>query len=92
MPRKARPAVGPLTQSAAAILRGELASRQITRTFLADATGISTSQISDILLAHKHVSLDDLGRICGALNLSLVEFVAQAQMRSSDLHVGRDAH
>lgn len=77
---------GTLSREVAAILRAQMARRKILQTQVADATGISQTQLSGILGARKHVDLEQLDEICYALGLSFREVIAEADMESSSRH------
>ena len=82
--KKAPP--GALSHEMAAILRGKMGHDKITAQALADAVGMSRTQVSGVLSAKKHVDVEQLDRICFSLGLELEEVLAEADHAAADRH------
>lgn len=60
-------------------LNARRAHQEITQMELAEATGISQSQLSKQLRYQRDINLDELAAICRALNVPMMEIVALAE-------------
>lgn len=79
MPGGTKPPVGPLAHEVARIIRGHLARIGWTHGELGARVDISASQISRMLRGHRHMDVDQLDRICTALNLRVVDVLSEAE-------------
>lgn len=67
-----------LSDAIASILRGHIARKQLKQADVADAVGMSQSQLSGVLNGKKHVDVEQLDEICFAIGSSFVEVIAEA--------------
>ncbi len=63
----------------ARLLNEQRLQKGITQTELADATGISQSQISKQMRGTRDINIDELGSIADALGIPLVTLIQQAE-------------
>lgn len=63
----------------ARLLNEQRLQKGITQTELADATGISQSQISKQMRGTRDINIDELGYIADALGIPLVSLIQQAE-------------
>lgn len=63
----------------ARLLNEKRLQKSVTQAELAEATGISQSQISKQLRGTRDINIDELGAMATALDMSLVELIRQAQ-------------
>lgn len=80
MPTGKRP-VGPNAKQIAGVLRAEQARSKIGQQAIADATGISQTQISKYLNGKSSPNVDELEAICRALGLDYINVVIEARQR-----------
>lgn len=78
MPAK-RGEPGPLTKRAAVILRMRLAELRWTQEHLASRSGVSQSHLSQILAGNRHIYIDQLDRMCEAMELDLSDVIGAAE-------------
>lgn len=78
MPSGAKTPPGPFSKEIAAILRAQMARKQLNQIAVAAAVGISQTQLSGILNAKKHVDVEQLDAICEAIGLRLVDVLREA--------------
>lgn len=62
-----------------AIIKEYLVNNGIKQAFLVDKTGLSASQVSDILNRDRRIDAIEYYRICKALNVDLEYFVKKAE-------------
>jgi len=63
----------------ARLLNEKRLQKSVTQAELAEATGISQSQISKQLRSTRDINIDELGAIATALDMSLVDLISQAE-------------
>lgn len=63
----------------ARLLNDERLHKGVTQAELAEATGISQSQISKQMRGTRDINIDELGAIADALDISLVELIRKAE-------------
>lgn len=82
MPSGAKTPPGPFSQEIAAILRAQMARKQLNQSTVASAVAISQTQLSGILLARKHIDIEKLDELCYVLGLQLVAVLSEADEAS----------
>ena len=78
MPGATKPKPSHYSEAVGNILRARKAFLHVTDVQIAHAVGISRSQVGGILNAEKHVDIEQLDRICYALDLRLADVIKQA--------------
>lgn len=91
MPKAPKRAIGPLQAEIAADLRAEVARRQVIQSSLAAAADISGAQLSELLAGKKHMDVEQLDRICFALDLKLRDVIERAEKATGSRHAERSA-
>lgn len=91
MPKAPKRAIGPLQAEIAADLRAHVARRQIIQSSLAEAANISQAQMSELLAGKKHMDIEQLDRICFAMDLKLRDVIERAEKATASRHAERDA-
>jgi DNA-binding Xre family transcriptional regulator len=82
MPAGAKTPPGPFSQELAAILRAQMARKQLWQAQVAVAAGMSQGQLSAVLNGKKHIDMEQLDRLCYVLGLKLVEVLREADEAS----------
>ena len=90
MAAAAKPVPGLLSQEVAAILRERMGRFNLTNAQLAKAVGMSPQQIGAVLLAKKHIDVEQLDRICWALGKSLADVTREAEKNSQERLIDPD--
>lgn len=67
--------VGTLTEAAAEGIRGWRARRRLTQADLGKALGLAARTVTDIELARRPLTLDELPVVCDALGVTLVQLL-----------------
>jgi transcriptional regulator with XRE-family HTH domain len=67
-----------LSAAIADCVRGERSARHWTQAYLGKLVGISGTTVSDIENHRRLIAVDELPKLCEALDLSLVELVRRA--------------
>lgn len=81
---------GPFTEAVAGILRGKIATAKLTHQEVADAVGISRSQVSKIVNGEKRLDMETLDELCWALGLSFRKTVDDADEQTAERHLSDD--
>jgi len=68
-----------LTRQTASILRGLIARYGVTQTQMAEAVGVSQSQLSKMIRGTRPIDLDQLTAMCEALDASPSKVLAEAE-------------
>ncbi len=88
MPTGSKPTPRAITQEIAAILREKQGRERLSQRKIADASGLSQSQVSKYLAAKKSMTLEELEAVCAALGLAwdgvLNDALAAIASRPSD--------
>jgi len=92
MAKGSKPQPGALSHEVAAILRAQMARRTLRQDHLAEAVGLSQSQMSGILKAKKLVDIEELDRICWAIGLKYRDVIAEADKATMSRHAEKDWH
>jgi DNA-binding Xre family transcriptional regulator len=71
-----------LSREIGAIIRAQIARKEIRQSVLAEAVGMSQAQISGVLTAKKHVDVEKLDEICWAIGLELLAVIAEADEKT----------
>src|SRR5690349_71767 len=79
MPTGSKPKPGTLTQHIAGVLRAEAARKRIGQTAIAEATGISQSQVSKYLAGKSSPNVDELEALCRAVGRRYLDVIAEAE-------------
>lgn len=82
MPAGAKTPPGPFSKEIAAILRAQMARKQLLQTPVARAINLSQTQLSAILLGQKHIDIEKLDELCYVLGLRLVPVLEEADAAS----------
>jgi transcriptional regulator with XRE-family HTH domain len=90
MPRGAKSDPGLLTNEVAAILRAQMARKQLLQNAIAEEADISQTQLSGILNGHKHIDIEQLDRLCYALGLTLRDVVGEADEATTARYLAPD--
>ncbi|TFD61089.1 XRE family transcriptional regulator [Cryobacterium sp. Hh7] len=90
MAKGTKPTPGPLTQEVSSILRAEMARHRILQGQLAAATGISTTQLSEILNGKKNIDIQQLDALCWSLGLDFTAVIRDAEQQSEARHLAAD--
>lgn len=72
-------AITDLTRQTASILRGLIARYGVTQTQMAEAVGVSQSQLSKMIRGTRPIDLDQLAAMCEALGASPSKVLAEAE-------------
>jgi len=67
--------VGTLTEAAAEGIRGYRARRRLTQADLGRALGLAARTVTDIELARRPLTLDELPVVCEALDVTLAQLL-----------------
>lgn len=78
MPTGKQSEAGPLARAVAAEIRASMGRRRVSGNQLAELTGISKNYIAKRLRDEASFTLNDVERICEALNESFTQLIAQA--------------
>lgn len=79
MSRGTAPAPTELDKAVAAVLRGQVAIKDLKQTEIEKATGISQAQLSRMLNGLKIMSFPQLTAICDAIHVDLEDVIAAAK-------------
>lgn len=79
MPTGQKPRPGTLTHHIAGVLRAEAARKQISQSVIAEATGISQSQVSKYLAGRRSPNVDELAALCRAVGRGYLDVAAEAE-------------
>lgn len=81
MPTGRKPKPGALSHHIAGVLRAEKARQRISQVAIAEATGISQSQVSKLLAAKVAPTVDELVALCRVLGLGYLDVNVEAERR-----------
>lgn len=84
MPKGTRAPTSALTQEISRVLSQRMVELGTTKMAVARATGISRTMVIDILSGKKHVTLDDLDKLCNYLCLDLEFLVRNAEIATAE--------
>ena len=92
MPKGSKAAPGILTEEVAGELRAEIARKKtkVVQARLAEAVGISTSQLSEVLGGRKQIDLDLLDKLCFALGVEFIDVITKADAETNHRQVEDD--
>lgn len=79
VPTGAKPTPGPLTEEISALLREHIARKRWSYTTIAAAAGMPLSTFSSVVNGHKQIDIEQLDRICYAVDYDVVELIKQAE-------------
>lgn len=78
MPTGTQPLPSPLSQHVGRLLSEALYARGMAQGAVAEAAGLSSSQLSRVLSGKKVFTLDQLDAVCSVIGVDMIEIVAQA--------------
>ena len=83
------PSRSALSAAFAEQLRAERGARRLSRAQLAAASGLAAKTIQRLEENEREMDTDQIGRLCNALGVSVIEFVTRAHHRQSGSDAGR---
>ena len=87
MPTGSKKIPGPLSVELGDTLRAKMAREKVTIKVLAEAVGMSPTQVSNVLNAKKHVDIEQFDAICWSLGLDSVKLFKDVDAATRDRHI-----